>query len=70
MRGLDTVDIKSGEKTVAAAERSDTCVVAAGGVVCEAAVSLALADVLSDMLGGDTVDEVVGRFAAKRGVYD
>lgn len=66
--GLDTVDLRTGERTVAASERSDVCAVAAGGVVCEAAVALALCSALSDMLGGDTMDEVVSRYNSKVGV--
>jgi len=68
--GLDTVDIATRGKTRAAAERSDVCAVAACGVVCEAAAALALCKALSDMLGGDTMDEVVSRYAKKDGVYE
>lgn len=63
--GLDTVDIATGKAAKAASERSDVCAVAAAGVVCEAAVALALADAVSDMLGGDTMDEVKKRYADK-----
>lgn len=70
MSGLDTVDIATGKAARAAAERSDVCVVPAGGVVCESAAALALCMSLSDMLGGDTMDEVAARYAAKRSVYD
>lgn len=66
--GLATIDIETGERAVAAAERSDVCAVPAGGVVCEAAVALALCSALSDMLGGDTMDEVVSRYETKSGV--
>ena len=66
--GLDTVDIATGKPTVAASERSDVCAVPAAGVVCEAAVALALVRALSDMLGGDTMDETIARYAAKRSV--
>lgn len=64
-RGLDTMDISTGKAAKAASERSDVCAVAAAGVVCEAAVALALAAAVSDMLGGDTVDEVKKRYADK-----
>lgn len=66
--GLNTVDIATGEQTKAASERSDVCAVAAAGVVCEAAVALALSAALSDMLGGDTMDEVIARYNNKNGV--
>ena len=69
MRGLDTVDIATGKACRAAAERSDVCIVPTGGVVCESAAALALCMSLSDMLGGDTMDEAVARYAAKRSVY-
>lgn len=63
--GLNTVDISNGKPAKAASERSDVCAVPAGGVVCEAAVALALASALSDMLGGDTMDEVKERYNKK-----
>ncbi len=66
--GLNTVDIATRLPTTAASERSDVCAVAAAGVVCEAAVALALSEALSDMLGGDTMDEVVARYNIKAGV--
>ena len=65
--GLDTVDISSGKATKAAEERGDTCAVAAGGVVCEHAAALVIATAISDMLGGDTMNEVVRRYAEKGG---
>ncbi|MCM1368133.1 MAG: chorismate synthase [Roseburia sp.] len=66
--GLDTVDIATGKATKAASERSDVCAVPAAGVVCEAAVALALAEALSDMLGGDTMREVIKRYGDKESV--
>lgn len=63
--GLNTVDIKTGKAVKAASERSDVCAVPAGGVVAEAAVALALAAALSDMVGGDTMSEAVKRYKEK-----
>lgn len=63
--GLNSVDIVTGKPAVASSERADVCAVPAGGVVCEAVVSLALAAALSDMLGGDTMKEVIKRYGAK-----
>ncbi|MCH5155135.1 MAG: chorismate synthase [Clostridiales bacterium] len=63
--GLNTVDISTHKQAKAASERADVCAVPAGGVVCEAAVALALASALSDMLGGDTVEEVKRRYEQK-----
>lgn len=68
--GLSTVDISTGQASVAASERSDVCAVAAAGVVCEAAVALALARALSQMFGGDTMDEVKSRYASKVSVHE
>lgn len=66
MKGLSTIDIATGKPTVAAAERSDVCVVAPGAVVCENAAALALMAALCDMLGGDTMDEVIDRYNRKK----
>lgn len=63
--GLNTVDISSGLAAKAARERSDVCAVPSGGVVCEAAVALALVEAISDMLGGDSMEEVVRRYNDK-----
>ena len=63
--GLNTVDISNGKAARAASERSDVCAVPAVGVVCEAAVALALAAALSDMLGGDTMKEATTRYNKK-----
>ncbi|MCH5165926.1 MAG: chorismate synthase [Clostridiales bacterium] len=63
--GLNTIDIATGKQAKAASERSDVCCVPAGGVVCEAAVALCIAKALSDMLGGDTMEEVAERYKQK-----
>ncbi|MDE6200693.1 MAG: chorismate synthase [Clostridiales bacterium] len=63
--GLNTVDISTRKQATAASERADVCAVPAGGVVCEAAVAIALCEALSDMLGGDTMAEVKQRYADK-----
>ncbi len=68
--GLNTVDIATGEAARAAGERSDVCAVGAAGVVCEAAVAIALCTAISDMLGGDTMDEVELRYAQKAGCHE
>lgn len=67
MNGLNTVDVSDGRAARAASERSDVCAVPAAGVVCEAAVAIALCTALSDMLGGDTMNEVEMRYAQKAG---
>ncbi|MCH5162921.1 MAG: chorismate synthase [Clostridiales bacterium] len=63
--GLNTVDIASGKAAVASSERSDVCAVPAAGVVCEAAAAIALTVALSEMLGGDTMEEVIERYNQK-----
>lgn len=65
--GLNTVDIATGKPVKAASERSDVCAVPAGGVICEAAVAIAVAKAISDTIGGDTMKEVVERYKAKGG---
>ena len=56
-RALDTVDVATGEPTVAINQRSDVCAVPAAGVVAEAMVALVLADALLEKAGGDSVAE-------------
>lgn len=67
--GLNTVDIATGKAAVSANERSDVCAVPAAGVVCEAATAIALAAAVSDMLGGDTMDEVIERYNRKVDIH-
>ena len=55
---LRTVDVRTGEPSEAIVQRSDTCAVPRGAVVCEAVVALALADALLEKTGGDALDEV------------
>ena len=54
---LPSVDLDTGEEVLAHYERSDVCVVPAGGVVAEAMVAIVLADAWLEKFGGDTVDE-------------
>jgi chorismate synthase len=56
-RALRTVDVATGEATVAHHQRSDVCAVPAAGIVAEAMVSLVLADVALEKFGGDSVQE-------------
>ncbi|MDX1921044.1 MAG: chorismate synthase [Candidatus Caenarcaniphilales bacterium] len=55
---LKSIDLKTKSNDVAFYERSDVCVVPAGGVVCEAMVALVLADQILDKFGGDSMDEL------------
>jgi len=56
-RALDTVDVATGEATVAINQRSDVCAVPAAGVVAQAMVALVLADAVVEKFGGDSVTE-------------
>ncbi|CAN5279275.1 chorismate synthase [soil metagenome] len=56
-RALRTVDVATGEATVAHHQRSDVCAVPAAGIVAEAMVALVLADVVLEKFGGDSVSE-------------
>jgi chorismate synthase len=56
-RALRTVDVSTGEATVAHHQRSDVCAVPAAGVVAEAMVALVLADAALEKFGGDSVGE-------------
>jgi len=57
-RRMPTADLLTGEETESFYERSDVCVVPAGGVVGEAMVALVLADAILEKFGGDHVEEV------------
>ena len=56
-RALRTVDVSTGEETVAHHQRSDVCAVPAAGIVAEAMVALVLADAVLEKFGGDSVQE-------------
>jgi chorismate synthase len=59
---LGTVDIVTKQPISAAYERSDVCVVPAGGVAGEAMVSLILAQAMIDKFGGDSLGEMRRNF--------
>lgn len=61
---LPSVDLDSGEEVLAHYERSDVCVVPAGGVVAEAMVALVLAGALLEKFGGDNLRETRRSFDA------
>lgn len=56
-RALRTVDVATGEATVAHHQRSDVCAVPAAGIVAEAMVALVLADAVLEKFGGDSAGE-------------
>lgn len=57
-RALRTIDVTTGEGTVAHHQRSDVCAVPAAGIVAEAMVALVVADAILEKFGGDSVGEV------------
>ena len=62
MRGLATVDTRTGLAAVAAPERSDVTAVPACSVVLEAAVAVCLSEVVRERLGGDNMREMEERW--------
>jgi len=63
---LASVDLATGRPAATDYERSDFCAVPRAGVVGEAMVCLVLADALLEKLGGDSLAELMPRFAALR----
>ena len=61
-RALGTADMVTKEPVQAAYERSDWCVVPAGGVAGEAMVALVLADAFLQKFGGDSLAEMRRNF--------
>jgi chorismate synthase len=57
-RRMPTADLLTGEETESFYERSDVCVVPAGGVVGEAMVAIVIADAMLEKFGGDHVEEL------------
>ena len=58
LRGLPSVDLRSGEPMDSQYERSDVCAVSAASVVVEHAVAFEIARAALTKFGGDTIDEV------------
>ena len=65
-KGLDSVDLETGEAARSAYERSDVTAVPACGVIAEAMLAFVLADALLEATGGDRLEEVTSRLAAHR----
>jgi chorismate synthase len=59
---LASVDLRTGEETDAAVERSDVCAVPAAAVIGETMVALVLADAFLEKFGGDSISEVGRNF--------
>ena len=63
MKGLRAVDYNTKEAVTAASERSDVAAICAAEIIAESVVCFALADVVSQRLGGDYMEEVVKRYS-------
>ena len=58
---MQSVDLATGEPTLAQYQRSDICAVPAASVVAEAMVAFVLADAFLEKFGGDSMAEVLDR---------
>ncbi len=58
MKPLPSADLATGAPAPALVERSDVCIVPAGGVVCEAVAALVLADALVEKFGNDSLEDI------------
>jgi chorismate synthase len=61
-RTLQSADLNTKEVVKAAYERSDVCVVPAGGVIGEAMVAMELATAFVEKFGGDSLEETRRNF--------
>ncbi len=61
LRGLPSVDLRTGEAEHSDYERSDVCAVSAASVVMESVVAFEVAAALLEMTGGDTLADVARR---------
>lgn len=59
---LKSIDLAKKQNDIAFYERSDVCVVPAGGVVCEAMIALVLANEILNKFGGDSMDETLENY--------
>jgi len=62
-----SVDLHSGKAIPTQYERSDFCPVPRAVPILEAMVAFVLVDALLEKLGGDSIDEMLPRFAMLRG---
>jgi chorismate synthase len=69
-RPLLTADMNTKEAVKAAYERSDVCVVPAGGVAAEAMVAIELAGAFLEKFGGDSIEETRRNFEGYRRQLD
>jgi len=62
MKPLRSVDVKTGEESKAAIERSDVMAIPAAAVICEAVVAFELAALFLEKFGGDSLSEVTRNY--------
>lgn len=70
MKGLETVDYLTREKTTAAGERSDVCAICACEVILESVVASALCEVVLKRLGGDNMKEVKEHYSSLPDIHN
>jgi chorismate synthase len=63
---MQSVDVRTGEESLAEYQRSDICAVPAAMVVGEAMTAFVIADALLEKFGGDSVSEIRERLAERR----
>ena len=68
MKGLNTVDYVTKQPVKASTERSDVCAICAAEIILESVTAFALAEAVSERLGGDNMDEVKARYSALKGL--
>ncbi len=66
MKPLPSVDLRSGEPSPAHVERSDICIIPAGGVVAEAMLALVLADAVCAKFGEDNIGDITSAITRYR----
>ncbi len=67
---LESVDLSTGTPTVAIRERSDVCAVPAAAVVAENIISIELANVLLEKIGGDSLEEMKSHYKSWEDKWD
>lgn len=63
LRGAESVNLVTGEPEITTYERSDFCAVPRAVPIGEAMLAIVLADALLEKLGGDSIEEMLPRFA-------
>ncbi len=66
LQAMESVNLATGQPDVTTYERSDFCALPRAVPIGEAMMALVIADALLEKLGGDSVDEMLPRFAALR----